>query len=317
MTRLIALATLLAFVAFASLAIPQGIGEKDPEAKKLARQRATISEDAPWPAKGIKVQTFLAGNYLHRSDILLTRRDWSLASFAIRWATDSPFSHAALVFTGPSDEEGIDATFVIEAGTEGVDLTKLQDYLDDKSSLIAIKRFRGPWFDESKKNRVRGLLLDKIKATYNYWAIGRIVRTLWFGAQNTVQTKEETIETYREQNWTPPNEFICSGFVQIGFVETVLEYIDRGLLPPSALKEVVFHKEAASRLPEPEDWTYLDEASAKNTAELFKYQNIAELESVTPEDLATSDKLEWLYLIVSGRVYRVKSYEDVQRLMAE
>lgn len=269
-----------------------------------------------WPKT---VNEFLAGDYLQKSDVVLTRRDWDVASYLIRWFTTSPFSHAALVFTG-ADDIGIDNTFVIEAGTSGVDLTKLSDYLDDKSSFLAIKRFKREWFDPPKQSRVRGVLLDKIKATYNYWAIGRIVRDVWFGVQNTMQGKEKTIETYREQEWSPPSEYICSGFIQVGFVETVLQYIRAGALPPTALKEVVFHEEAASRLPDPGDWTYLDTETTQTTAAIFKDQNFSELESITPEDLATSEKLEWLYLVYEDgdkrMVDKVSSYEDVKKRLA-
>ena len=49
-----------------------------------------------WP---MPVEDFLAGKYLERADVVLTRRAWDVASWAIRWATNSPFSHAAMVFT--------------------------------------------------------------------------------------------------------------------------------------------------------------------------------------------------------------------------
>lgn len=261
-----------------------------------------------WPKP---VDEFLAGDFLERADVVLTRRDYDLSSYLIRLATRSPFSHAAMVFTGPQFEAGFSSTFIIEAGTSGVDLTNIRDYIADKSSFIAIKRFRKPWFDQAKQSRVRGLLLDKIKASYNYWAITRIVRNIWFGVQRQVQGKEKTIETYRESDWQPPNDYICSGLVQLGFVEGVIEFIRAGALPASALKEVVFNPEAASRLPDPEDWQYLDPQSQIATAELFRDQNSVELEAVTPHDLAVSDKLEWLYFIRDGLVYKISSYDEV------
>jgi len=273
-----------------------------------------------WP---MPIDTFLAGNYLDRADIVLTRRDWDLSSTIIRWATNSPFSHAALVFNRPGQEPGIGNTFVIESGTSGVDLTNLRDYAQDKSSFIAIKRFRGTWFDEAKQARVRGLLLDKIKASYNYWAIGSIARTLWFGVQNklTKETdiksqRETTLESYKEKDWEPPSEFICSGLVQIGFVETVLEYINRGELPPSALNDVVFQRGAQRWLPDKEGWDALG-ADGKQSAAYFKQQNYQALESVTPDDLAKSRKLEWLYLIRDGKVHKVRTLAEVMFLIGE
>lgn len=265
-----------------------------------------------WP---MPVEDFLAGKYLERADVVLTQRQWNLASWAIRWATKSPFSHAAMVFTGPQFESGYSSTFVIEAGTSGVDISDLRDYIADKSAFIAIKRFRKEWFDEQKQSRVRGLLLDKIKASYNYWAIGSIVRSLWFGVEQSVSGDEKTVKRFRERNWNPPNEFICSGLVQVGFVEATIEYIKSGVLPPAALNEVVFEREAATRLPDREDWSYLDEESSKTTAVLFRKQNFDALQSVTPEDLAASSKLDWLYFIKNGMVYKVDSYDAVRKLI--
>lgn len=290
---------------------PAGAAAPSPDAPPpLPPEEDVVQETWPMP-----VEDFLAGKHLERADVVLTQREWNLASWAIRWATNSPFSHAAMVFTGPQFESGYSSTFVIEAGTGGVDLTNLRDYIADKSAFIAIKRFRKEWFDEPKQSRVRGLLLDKIKASYNYWAIGSIVRSLWFGVEQSVSGDQKTVRRFRERNWNPPNEFICSGLVQIGFVEAALEYIKAGQLPPSALNEVVFEREAATRLPEREDWSYLDAETSKTTAVLFRKQNFDALQSVTPEDLAASGKLDWLYFIKNGMVYKVSSYDDVRKLI--
>lgn len=283
----------------------------NPDKRALRTYTKAEARRDVWPKP---VDEFLAGEYLERADVVLTRRDWDISSYLIRLATKSPFSHAAMVFTGPQFEQGYSSTFVIEAGTGGVDLTNISDYIADKSTFIAIKRFKQPWFDQAKQSRVRGVLLDKIKASYNYWAIGRIFKNLWFGVQRQVRGKEKTIEAYRKNDWRPPNDYICSGLVQLGFVEAVVEYIKAGKLPISALKEVVFHEVAASRLPEPADWQYLDEPTQKESAVIFEQQNLVELEAVTPEDLARSDKLEWRYLIREGRVHKISSYDDVLAL---
>lgn len=285
-----------------------------PPAPVPAANPASEPAAESWP---MPVEDFLAGTYLERADVVLTRRDWDFASWLIRWVTDSPFSHAAMVFTGPQFESGYSNTFVIEAGTGGVDLTNLRDYIADKSAFLAIKRFRKEWFDEPKRARVRGLLLDKIKATYNYWAVGHIARNLWFGVERSVRGDKTAIRNFRERDWDTPNEFICSGLVQIGFVEAILEYIKADQLPPAALNDVVFEPVAATRLPEKNDWSYLDAQSSKTTAVLFRKQNFDALESVTPENLAASDKLEWLYFIKNGLVHKVASYDDVRKLIKE
>lgn len=302
----------LSTLAIAAIVGTTFAGVTTPPAPIAAQNPAASPAEESWP---MPVEAFLDGNYLKRSDIVLTRRDWDLTSWVIRWATDSPFSHVALVFTGPQFESGYTNTFVIEASTSGVDLTNLRDYIADKSSFLAIKRFKKEWFDETKQSRVRGLLLDKIKADYNFWALGHIARNIWFGVERSMRGDEEAIQTFRERDWTPPNEYICSGLVQIGFVEAVLEYIKSDQLPPSALREVVFQRVAASRLPEKDDWQYLDPEASKTTADLFRNQNFDALESVTPEDLALSDKLEWLYMIKNGQVYKADSYDDVRKVI--
>jgi hypothetical protein len=302
----------LSTLAIAAIVGTTFAGVTTPPAPIAAQNPATSRAEESWP---MPVETFLEGNYLKRSDIVLTRRDWDLTSWVIRWATGSPFSHAALIFTGPKFESGFTNTFVIEASTAGVDLTNLRDYIADKSSFLAVKRFKKEWFDEPKQSRVRGLLLDKIKADYNFWALGHIARNVWFGVERSMRGDKEAIQTFRERDWTPPNEYICSGLVQIGFVEAVLEYIKSDQLPPSALREVVFQRVAASRLPEKDDWQYLDPEASKTTANLFRNQNFDALESVTPEDLALSDKLEWLYMIKNGLVYKADSYDDVRKVI--
>lgn len=276
-----------------------------------AQQSDAKAFDDKWPKD---VETFLQGRYVDRADVVLTRRTGDIAAAVIRWATNSPFSHSALVFTGPQFDSGISGTFVIESGTSGVDLTKFTDYTNNKSTFVAIKRLKKDWFTAPRQSRVRGLLLDKIKDTYDFWTIWRIARNIWFGVQTKVSSKQRTVESYRKKDWNPPNEYICSGLVQIGFVEMAIEAIKRGELSPEVLREVVFNKAAEEKLPPPGTWKYLGE-DAKDTATNFRDVLSDELFSTTPEDLAQSDKLEWLYFIKNGLVYKVSSYADVLNLI--
>ena len=317
MLRQLASLCLIALVAVASAGDTRAISGKTRGAGTgLTKDGQPLPEVWPMP-----IQQFLAGEYLQRADVVLTSRDYDFASYLIRWATNSPFSHAALVFNRPDQNSGITNTFVIEAGTGGVDLTNIKDYVTDKSSFIALKRFNRPWFDNIKQARVRGILLDKIKANYNYWAIGRIARNIWFGVQNNLRigdkrrtSRERVIRQYRENAWKPPSEYICSGLVQIGFVEAALEYIEKGLLPPEALNEVVFQPGAEKWLPPARGWRRLGKFAVQS-AKLFRAQNSAALEAVTPHDLATSDKLDWLYLIRNGKVHKVSNLKEVMKLI--
>jgi DNA-binding transcriptional regulator YdaS (Cro superfamily) len=267
-----------------------------------------------WPKK---VDDFLAGEYLQKADVMLEQR-WSgdVAAWVIRWATNSLFSHAALVYTAPPYDSGVANTFVIEAGTKGVGLTKLTDYVHDSHvNFIAIKRLKpASWFDSDRQARVRGLLLDKIKAHYDYWTVWQIARQIWFGVEEKVSSRQKTLESYREKDWTPPNEFICSGLVQIGYVEMMVEAIKNGQISPEALRDVVFTKSAERYLPIRGQWSSLGDQQ-KETAAIFRQLLNDELFSVTPEDLGQTDKLDWKYLIKGDKVYKISSYAELQKLI--
>ncbi len=291
-------------------AVEQAFEEEGPapEDTEAAKAPGKAFDDV-WPKP---VDEFLAGKYLQRADIVLTRRSGDLAAWIIRWATNSLFSHAAMVYTAPPFDDGLSETFVIEAGTGGVDLTKLSYYArGDNADYVAIKRLKPkPWFDPARQARVRGLLLDKIKARYDYWTIWKIARNVWFGVQSKIETRPKTVGRYRKNKWAPPNEYICTGLLQIGFVEMMIEAIKRGEISPESLRDVVFTRTAEKTLPEPGKWTLLGE-DAKPTAANFRDVLNDDLYAVTPEDVAQTDKLDWLYVIRKGAVHRVSSYADV------
>ena len=93
-----------------------------------------------------------------------------------------------------------------------------------------------------------------------------------------------------------------------------MEAIDAGKLPPSSLRDVVFLQRQRRWLPNERGFRRLG-TKARSTARRFRTQNLAALEAITPEDLAKSDKLEWLYMIKNGLVYQIKSYEEAKALI--
>lgn len=285
------------------------------ETSSLPTIASTSSPQVDWP---MDVDAFLAGPYLRKADVMLERRINDLPALVIRWATNSQFSHAALVYAAPPYDDGLSNTFVIEAGTAGVDLTKLSDYVHNSGvGYIAIKRLKEkPWFDSDRQARVRGLLLDKIKARYDFWTVFQVAKQLWFGVQEKVSSRQDTVKTFRDMDWTPPNQFICSGLVQIGFVEMMVEAIKKNDISPEALRDVVFTRSAEKYLPERGMWTNLGDQQ-KETAQIFRDLLNDELYAVTPEDLAQTDKLDWLYLIKGSKVFKIASYDDIKRIAQE
>lgn len=264
------------------------------------------------------VAEFLGGPYLHRADVVLTRKHRDLRSWLIRWATRGSFSHAALVFLVPHEEQGFNNTFVIESVSKGVDLCNLARYLNDQRQVVGIKRLRGSWFDERAQSLVRGRMLNSIQSTYSYATVFRLgwafLGELAFGIKARIWGARSAIRGRRRRKLQPPNAFICSGLVQLGYLSAVAELVAMGYLLPQRVGQVVFHEEVAQLLPK--DWGQFSDAEQYEIMWDFVvgFQDV--LEAVTPEDLAASTQLEWVYVIRDGFVHAVGSQAEAGELLA-
>lgn len=242
------------------------------------------------------VETFLkhADTLLVRSDVILSRSP-TFSSWMIRLGTGGFFSHAALVFLVPKPDDGFENTFVLESISSGVGIANLRDYIDRKRghSDIVIRRLEAPWFDDRLRSQVRGLMLDHVKAKYDYGKVIRLALSFLFGlrlgysrvSKGKSRSMADAVQrTHRGRaRWVPP-QFICSGFVQYGFAEA----LRRAGLP---LADVLFKEGLNSG-------------------------DRAGILAVTPEDIATSDKLTWLFAIKAGRVHRVADFAAAKAIIS-
>ena len=230
-----------------------------------------------------------AHEYLQRGDVVLLKGKASFFSWAVRWWTGSEFSHAALVFSVPSTEDGFERTFLIEASIDGVDITDLKHYARDLSLIydIAIKRCEQPWMSIEVQRSIRGHMLNYIKANYDYWTVWGLIRRLTAGIR---RRKSDSATNQRKALWRrrPPTRFVCSGFVQYGFLAAVSRLIQAKELPKDAIDKVLFRPG------------------------LHPQSEPKEILATTPEDLAVTDLLNWKYAIRGGRVYKVSSYDEVR-----
>jgi hypothetical protein len=234
-----------------------------------------------------------ADTLLMRSDVVLSRSR-TLSSWLIRFGTGGFFSHAALVFLVPKPEDGFYNTFLLESVSSGVGLANLRDYLDRRHGHndLVIRRLDAPWFDDRMRTQVRGLMLDHVKASYDYGRVFRIALSVLFGlqlgwsrvARGGKASMEDAVKKthHRKARWVPP-QFICSGFVQYGFAKAAMR-------ARKSVRRVLFRDGL-----EPSD--------------------MSGILAVTPEDIATTDKLDWLYAITGGLVHRVTSYDEAKRII--
>lgn len=302
---------------------PQAAAASTAPAPEHAHPAAAVAAPAEPPAKGaapqwpMPVSAFLSGPYLQRSDVVLTRKNRDFKSWLIRWATKGSFSHAALVFLVPHQERGFNNSFVIESASGGVDLTNFMDYVNDRRSIVGIKRMTKPWFNDEVQSRVRGRMLNTIKSTYSYATILKLARELLadiaFGMKSRIYGPTRAIQSRQDRALPPPNKFICSGLVQMGFVQTLLDMAGEQRLPPEFLSDIVFREDLRAFLPS--DW---NEFSGQEQGEImweFATGFADLLEAVTPEDLASSPHLDWVYVIKRGMVYPATSDDHVRELL--
>ena len=251
------------------------------------------------------VDEFLKSGKLKRADVVLTGGKKSFFSKMIRKATDSHWSHAALVFAIPHQGTGFDNTFVIESIGDGVDITNLNYYIKEHAEDydVGIRRLEHDWFSKDRQGldipkRVRGNMLNSIKAEYDFGAILHIgtmlLRKFIFGIRTRFSGLEKTVSRARAKGRHVPSQFICSGFVQYGFYNAIKTIIDKGDLSDEKLHEVIFNPR-------------LDRKSGTYDYEVML--------TTTPEDIAATDNLTWKYVIKNGKVYDVRTKEEVNGIL--
>jgi Permuted papain-like amidase enzyme, YaeF/YiiX, C92 family len=235
------------------------------------------------PKFPMRVSDFLARAdlYLDRGDIILTRGNY-LSSRAIRWIIGSFFSHAALVFLLPQPDNGFNNTFILESMPTGIGLAKLKSYIggQNPSEDLAILRLKGKGIDEAYFKQVGALMLDYVKTSYDFGRAINLGLSLFFSLQRKFSRKGRAYSPLK--HWVP-SQFICSGFIQYGFVEALRR---KGLDPV----QVIFKND-------------LSENDRDG------------LLAISPEDIANSDKPDWLYAIRRGWVYEVQSFAEARKVI--
>ncbi len=222
-----------------------------------------------------------ADRYLNRGDILLSRSPL-LASRLIRFFSKSFFSHAALIFLLPQRHEHFTNTFVIESLFKGVGIANLETYVSGRNPIeeVGILRLEGPGFTQDFFKRANGILLNEVNKPYDFHRLWRIALSTLFGVQHVVRRLQRRPNVYRR--WMP-RQFICSGFIQFGYFQAA----GFSGLDPS---RVVLRRGVENPSPD-------------------------EMMGTTPQDLATSDKLTWKFVIRRGWVYEAASYDEAKKLI--
>lgn len=244
----------------------------------------SLNAGAEPPHFPMPVNEFLkqSDRFLNRGDIILTRNK-TLGSRIVHIGTGSFFTHAALVFLLPSPTEHFENTFVLESMPSGVGLANIKRWItgNNPPEEIAILRLEGHGLDRAYFKLVGGIMLDQVNAAYDYGIAVNLGLSVWFGIKLGWSRIRRRSTAYKP--WTPKT-FICSGYIQYGLVEAKRW---NNLNPDSVLlKEGIASVDRAGLL------------------------------AVSPNDIANSKKLKWLYAVRRGFVYQVSSYEQAHKVIS-
>ena len=239
-------------------------------------------EDAKFP---MPVGAFLlnhAATHLKRGDIVLSRSP-TPASRMIRFFSGNTFSHAAMVFFLPKESEEFSHTFVIESLFKGVSLASMDSYVFGHHAVeeVGILRMEGAGFTPDFFRTARGYLLNELHKPYDFHRLFRLGLNTLFGLNAGWERVYGKPRVYKA--WMP-RQFICSGFIQYGY------------------------HQAAAKLGMP-----VDDVVLKNGLHAPSRE---EMLATTPEDLATSQKLIWKYVIRRGWIYKVSDYATAKRVLS-
>lgn len=264
----------------------------------------------------------------------------------IRLATNSHWSHSALIYLLSDPHEGFQNTFIVEAMTKGIRIASWRNEVFPlKQFTVGIKRPRIDWYVENSSEiakhdpynpedthgigylrHVRGIAVDQINGVFDHKTVGEISALFIERASkrhlgNIPQVAEaaEAVANFfkkwdeSEDASTNVMRFICSGLIQYSFFEALRIRIANGMKIPE-------HREAAmSNLSNMHRIIFRDDPEgiiAKYVQQLQEGKlEVADyapkevldlLKTATPADFNDSPNLAWQYVILEGVVWRIE-----------
>jgi hypothetical protein len=255
--------------------------------------------------EGTPITEFVDGGKLKSADILLEHSRGSLWGWLIRFGTGNYWNHALMVCSVSGSGEDSDKTLVIDPRMGGIYTINISEYFEKfKSYDVAVKRLDKDWFQDDSK--AGGLsfrqmmsdfalrrIEDKSTVTNSLSSAGRTLRRLSI-IYRFISRKRKFPKRRKITRTTKPlnlNTYACSGVVQWSYYRGVARIIAEDGLAECRLQEVIFSPWLVGEISD------------------------SDLLSITPADLAKSDKLSWKYVIKGGVVWEVSNGEEVNSII--
>ncbi len=271
----------------------------------------------------------------------------------IRFATRSNWSHCALVLLLSNVRRGYNNTFLIESMTRGVRMADWRKTITPyKQYTVGIGRLSLDWYAETPYEQashtprdpedahgaaylrqVRGMALDQINSLYDHDAIfeltalyvQRIARRHLSMLPWIARLARAAANFFRQRSVakSPPGEleqFICGGLIQYSFFEALRIRILKGLEEEedrdaalnnlNHMQRVIFCGDSDGVVA---DYIRQVQLGKLDLADPVPESVLDVLKAVTPADFNNSPNLQWVYVILRGKVWEIEEASDDYR----
>lgn len=268
----------------------------------------------------------------------------------IRFATNSAWSHCALVLLLSNARRGYNSAFLIESMTRGVRLADWRKTIVPyKQYTVGIERLSLDWYAETPYEQarhsprdpedahgalylrqVRGIALDQVNSLYDRDAIfeltalyiQRIVRRhlpllpwiSWLArwAANFFRRRGAAKSAPGDLE-----QFICGGLIQYSFFEALRIRILKGLEEDEDRDAALHNLKHMDRVifcgdPDGVIANYIRQVQLGkiDLADPVPENVLDVLKAATPADFNNSPNLQWVYVILRGKVWEIKEAGD-------
>lgn len=284
---------------------------------------------------------------LRISDVILryNQNPKEVFSQFIRMASDSKWSHSALLYLLSDPHKGFTNTYLVEAMTTGVRVASWRnEVVPYKQFTVGIKRPLLDWYVETPYEQslhrsqdpedthgidylrhVRGIALDQINGLYDRKTvfeiaslyIERVAMRRFSKIPQIAKAAEVSARFFRawdESTFSHGDSFrfMCSGLVQYSFFEALRRRIVNDLAIPEHRDAALSNLSNMRRVvfrddPEGTISEYVEQVlSGKlDIADPLPNHVISFLKTALPADFNNSENLQWRYVIRQGMVWEV------------
>ena len=292
------------------------------------------------------------GPYLRVSDVVLrvNHDPKEIFSRLIRVATNSQWSHSALLYLINDPPKGFDNTFLVEAMTTGVRVASWRNEVyPPEQFTVGIKRPRIDWYAETPRDvakhvsddpedvdgidylrHVRGIAVDQINGLYDHNAvheltalyIERVARRHLPGIPQIAEAAAGAADLFKKWDEDSSNannilRFICSGLVQYSFFAALRIRILNDLAVPRHRDAAMSNLSNLHRViyrddPEGVIHTYVQQVQSGKLklSDPIPGDVLDLLKTAVPADFNNSPDLAWRYVVKEGMVWQIDEVPD-------